>query len=110
MPNAHNLRPIRTTERARELGRLGGIKSGEVRRKRRETRKLVKAIVVECLKNIDKAEPRSPISLIVKKVLDKGKILSHPSGLPGESCLRLGGDGGSKVVGIGGVGYGKGLK
>lgn len=41
MANEQNLIPIRTTERARELGRLGGIKSGEVRRKRNKQRILM---------------------------------------------------------------------
>ena len=35
MPKGENLIPIQSTEKARELGRKGGIKSGEVRRKKR---------------------------------------------------------------------------
>ena len=31
-----NLKPVRNTEEARERGRIGGIKSGEARRKRRK--------------------------------------------------------------------------
>jgi len=35
MANEQNLRPVRSTEEARERGRKGGIASGEARRKRR---------------------------------------------------------------------------
>ncbi len=41
MANEENLKePVRSTSEARELGRRGGIKSGEVRRQRAELRKL----------------------------------------------------------------------
>ena len=33
-PRKEFLQPIRTTERAKKLGRLGGIRSGQVRRKK----------------------------------------------------------------------------
>ena len=35
MKNIKNLKPVRTKEEARKRGKNGGIKSGEVRRKRR---------------------------------------------------------------------------
>ena len=38
MSNKENLKPIRTKNEAREKGRKGGIKSGEVRRKRKALR------------------------------------------------------------------------
>lgn len=41
MANEENLKePVRSTSEARELGRKGGIKSGEVRRQKAELRKL----------------------------------------------------------------------
>lgn len=45
MANPQNLKPIRTTERARELGRLGGKASGEARRKKAD----IQAAVLEML-------------------------------------------------------------
>ena len=36
--NMQNLRPIRSTERARELGRRGGLASGVARRQRKQIR------------------------------------------------------------------------
>ena len=38
MSNKENLKPIRTKNETREKGRKGGIKSGEVRRKRKALR------------------------------------------------------------------------
>ena len=35
MANKNNLKPVRTKEEARERGKKGGIKSGEVRRERK---------------------------------------------------------------------------
>ena len=45
MANNENLKLIKTTEEAREKGRAGGIKSGEVRRKK----KLLSQIYAELL-------------------------------------------------------------
>lgn len=38
-PRTEFLKPIRTTERARELGRKGGLASGKVRKEKAEKRK-----------------------------------------------------------------------
>lgn len=40
MANKDNLTPVRSEKEARELGRKGGLKSGEVRRQKAELRKL----------------------------------------------------------------------
>lgn len=45
MHNEDNLKPVRTTEEARERGRNGGIKSGEVRRKKRDAKSAARMIL-----------------------------------------------------------------
>lgn len=40
-----NLRPPKSSEEARERGRIGGIKSGEVRRKRKELRDVLDTLL-----------------------------------------------------------------
>lgn len=45
MSNEQNLRPVKSTEEARERGRQGGIKSGEVRRKNRAAKNAAKMIL-----------------------------------------------------------------
>lgn len=49
--NNENLKPIRTTERAKELGRKGGIASGEKRRKDKEIRDIFKFADISSLIN-----------------------------------------------------------
>lgn len=48
--NEQNLIPNsqRTSEELREMGRKGGIKSGEIRRRNRELRKIARWILAEC--------------------------------------------------------------
>lgn len=48
--NEQNLIPNsqRTPEELREMGRKGGIKSGETRRRNRELRKIARCIMAEC--------------------------------------------------------------
>ena len=43
MANLENLKLIRSTEEAREKGKLGGIKSGETRRRKRTLREIAEA-------------------------------------------------------------------
>lgn len=43
--NVDNMKPVRTEEEARELGRRGGIKSGEVRRLKRDMKNAAKMIL-----------------------------------------------------------------
>lgn len=47
MANEENLRPVRTTEEARERGRNGGIASGKVRREKKLLRELAQMILDE---------------------------------------------------------------
>lgn len=43
--NEANLRPVRTESEARELGRRGGIASGEARRERRQLREMLELVM-----------------------------------------------------------------
>ena len=43
--NNQNLRPVRTEEEAREKGRRGGLKSGQVRRERRTARECMNMLL-----------------------------------------------------------------
>lgn len=45
MANEKNLKPVRTKKEARERGRKGGIKSGEVRRKKRDAKAAARLIL-----------------------------------------------------------------
>lgn len=45
MANEQNLKPVQTEEEAREKGRAGGIKSGEVRRARKTLREELIALL-----------------------------------------------------------------
>ena len=45
MANEQNLDPVQTKEEARRRGRNGGIKSGEVRRRKRDMREAAKALL-----------------------------------------------------------------
>lgn len=49
--NNENLKPIRTTERAKELGRKGGIASGEKRRKYKDLQQIFKFADITSLLN-----------------------------------------------------------
>ena len=40
--NSENLKPVRTTGEAQELGRRGGVKSGESRRRKASLRELIR--------------------------------------------------------------------
>ena len=55
MANEQNLKKIKTTERARELGRIGGIKSGEAQRKRKEMRETLRELLNMGASEADKA-------------------------------------------------------
>lgn len=47
MSNEQNLRPVRTEEEARALGRLGGVASGKARREKKLLRELAQMILDE---------------------------------------------------------------
>lgn len=67
MANSENLKPIRSMSEARENGKKGGIKSGEVRRAR-------KTLKEELLLLLENGNTQNKISLaLVKKAL-KGDI------------------------------------
>lgn len=67
MANSENLKPVRTKSEAREKGKKGGIKSGEVRRAR-------KTLKEELLLLLESGNTQNKISLaLVEKAL-KGDI------------------------------------
>lgn len=67
MANSENLKPIRSMSEAREKGKKGGIKSGEVRRAR-------KTLKEELLLLLESGNTQNKISLaLIKKAL-KGNI------------------------------------
>lgn len=69
-----NLTPCTTTEKARELGRNGGIKSGEARRAKREFREIAKAILDMDAADGSKLSNREAICLaMVRKAVDGDK-------------------------------------
>lgn len=74
MANDENLRPVQTKEEARERGRIGGIKSGEARRKKKEDIKTAKAIVealfAEKIKD-KKGKKFTVKEVMIKKLVDK---------------------------------------
>jgi len=45
MANSDNLKPVRSESEARELGRKGGIKSGEARRRKRDMKTAAKVLL-----------------------------------------------------------------
>lgn len=63
MANKNNLKPVRTKKEARERGKKGGIKSGEVRRER-------KTLKDELLLLLSSGDTQKKVSLaIIKKAL-----------------------------------------
>ena len=52
--NLKTLKPIRTTERAKELGRKGGIASGKTRRNQKRVRDTFKFANIDSLVNLAK--------------------------------------------------------
>lgn len=65
-----NLKPIRSVEEAREKGKKGGIKSGEVRRER-------KALKDELLCLLEQGETQQKISLALIKQALKGNVKAY---------------------------------
>lgn len=57
--NKDNLRPPKSTEEARERGRKGGIKSGEVKREKKTMREAAKMILAATIKGADTRLPKS---------------------------------------------------
>lgn len=80
MTNPENLKPL-TTEKAREIGRLGGIKSGEVKRQKKLMSQIYGDFLAEQhnIKIGDEVKEMSGYELInyvMKKVLSKGNSAS----------------------------------
>lgn len=75
MSNEQNLKPFLTEEEAREKGRIGGIKSGEARRKKREDIKTAKAIVealfAEKVKDKEGKKKFTVKEVMIKKLVNK---------------------------------------
>lgn len=81
MANNDNLKPL-TTEKAREIGRLGGIKSGEVRRNKR----LMKQIYLDFLISehdiklkdgtVQKINTTEYLNKVMKMILQRGDSAS----------------------------------
>ena len=70
--NDKNLKPIKSTEEARERGKLGGIKSGEVRRRKRDMKAELLLVLDEPIKDKKghKLPPRRALSMtLLKKAL-----------------------------------------
>lgn len=65
MANEQNLRPVRTKKEARERGRNGGIKSGEVRARRKTLRE-------ELLLLLEQGDTQSKLSLSIIQEAMKG--------------------------------------
>lgn len=51
MPNERNLNPVQSESEAREMGKKGGIKSGEARRKKKALRETLEAMLKTKLKD-----------------------------------------------------------
>ena len=49
MPNEENLKPVQNESEARALGKKGGVKSGEARRKKKALRESMEALLVATL-------------------------------------------------------------
>ena len=72
MANPQNLKPVQSTEEARERGRNGGIKSGEVRRKKKDMKAELLLVLDEPIKDKKghKVPPRRALSMtLLKKAL-----------------------------------------
>lgn len=67
MANIQNLKPIRSEKEAREKGKKGGIKSGEIRRKRKTLRE-------ELISLLEKDYTSEKISLSLVQQALKGNI------------------------------------
>jgi len=71
--NPQNLVPVRTAEEAREKGRAGGKKSGEVRRARREWKETLEIILSMPMKS-GKVTDLSKMKDLSKEALEKANL------------------------------------
>lgn len=86
MANEKNLIPTseRTKEEARELGRKGGIKSGETRRRKKEFRELFEKMLDEQGGNLN-GEPVTRKELIAARAM---KLLQDPDSSDAREFLK----------------------
>lgn len=70
MKNTGNLRPVRTKEEARKRGKIGGIKSGEARRKR-------KTLKEELLLLLSNKDTQKKISIAIIEQAKTGNIKAY---------------------------------
>lgn len=95
MANNQNLKPIRSVSEAREKGKKGGIKSGEIRKARKSLKEELLLLLEEndfqdklCLSLIDKAingDTRAFITIrdtIGEKPIDKTEITEARTSIP----------------------------
>lgn len=91
MANEENLKPIRSTDEAREKGSKGGKKSGEVRRLRAQERKEWQRLLKMAMNDGNKEKPKNLTEAdfknlsvsdamkikIIKNVLDSGSLSGY---------------------------------
>ena len=66
MPNTDNLKPIRTTDEAREKGKKGGIMSGESRREKRKLRMILTELLETTAPHEEYSKENIAIALLKK--------------------------------------------
>lgn len=88
MANEQNLKPIKSTKEAREKGRNGGIKSGEVRRQKKTMKENAELLLSLAVKNpklkktmkelgIEEEEQTNQMAMIISmmnKTISKGDV------------------------------------
>lgn len=76
MANSENLKPARSKSEAREKGRKGGIKSGEVRRERKKLKELLELALQETDIKTGKQNDISITAALIKKAA-KGDVSAY---------------------------------
>lgn len=100
MANEENLRPVKTKSEARERGRNGGIKSGEVRRERKKAKECMNMILSldakgeksrKLMSNMGiKDEEQQNIMLLMASMFAKAASTGDPSAV--KAILEIAGD------------------
>lgn len=72
MANEQNLKPVRTTSEARELGRRGGVASGEARRRKADLRRTLEALLQGKAPNGTTYEENIALGLMQNAIDSKG--------------------------------------
>ena len=71
MANEQNLNPIQSESQARELGRKGGIASGEARRRKKALRELVQEAFAQTVRNNATGQDKRTDEAMVMKQVQK---------------------------------------